>query len=253
MAGGKFELFGTLRRKGRDLERGSGARGRDRMLIHFTVPSITWDLSLPGIRAALKPFAELLQMDARFKLLSGRDLGGKALPAASAATIDRRRYRKAQAARGGQVAERYKDPEVRARGRRNYDRRFTAALSGSFPPDGRYGGGAWLGVESGLLALTIVVAPLEQGWGLFVANARGVLDRGGDSALGRVFRRVGAWSRDAMAQPEIQAGLRAVQDAVKQVRSARFASLVRSIRSDVSGIAQQTEAIGQAQATEYMP
>lgn len=246
MAAGDIDIYADLRRKPKSGPMARGG-GRPRMMVEFRCPDIRWDVSDRNVKTQLGVFAKLLQTTARVRLLSGRDFAGRPLPTAAAATVERRRYRMAQAARGGQAHERYIDQRFRGATVRNFNRRFNAARLGHFSPKG----GSMFGRESDMLAWSITVAPVASGsWGLFVANARGLIGSDGDSAIGRFVRRVGAWSQEAMRHPTIQEGLRNLQRGLRIARGQRLGGVLRALRSSAAELAEQAETLGDVDAAQ---
>src|SRR3990167_6326401 len=119
-------------------------------------------------------------------LLQGAAPDGSPNPQISPATAERRLYRLAQAARGGQIHPKYRDAKMRAQSRRAWNSRFkaTGILGGKSDPTDNPAPGTF-GIESGLLVRSIAAEPIGDGssWRIFFANIRGIADRSGRSAV----------------------------------------------------------------------
>ena len=221
----------------------NGKRYLSRATVQFTVPEIYFDLNS---RKAARGFAEMLAARAKFLLQNGQTLSGAPMPNAAPATIERRRYREQQAARGGFAHPRYRDDRFRARAIRRYRERFVAPRLGQFTPRA----GNLFGTESGMLAASPAVKAETHGrFVMFFATSRAVTDRKGtSSAVQRVFSRVGIWSEAAMREPGIQDGLRQLMRSLVVHRFGRIANELIRIAQNVNTTLDKVEDIADAEA-----
>jgi hypothetical protein len=186
-----------------------GRKGSARVVFEFSAPDLVWNADEKLIAAEV---ATAIGETIRDNMLAGNQGDGSPLPAASSKTLERRQYRLEQAARGGAPSMRYANRQAlkkRQAAHRNWDRRFKAARLGAFTP---MPGETRFGLESGMLARSIVAAPTAGGaWQVYFAQARAKLDRTGSSAALRVFKRMRPWSEAMFRQPRLQEALRRCQ------------------------------------------
>jgi hypothetical protein len=213
-----IDLFGGLRID-RRFSRRTGAQTGARVTFEFTAPDIVFNADEKLIAAEV---ATAIGDTIRENMLAGLQGDGTPLPASPASTMERRAYRLAQSARGGAPAMRYANRQAlkkRQAAHRNWDRRFKAAKLGAFVP---IPGETRFGLESGMLAKSIVAAPTARGtWEVYFAQARAKLDKTGSSAVLRVFKgeRVKLWSPAMFRQDRIQEALRRCQAGLMGKRS----------------------------------
>lgn len=185
---------------------------REKIVLDIKAPSFKIDADE---RALAKLAADAIAQTITSNMLAGKAPDGSPLPSASAATIERRAYRKAQDARGGKPADRYKKGTHR-NARKNHRKRFRAPRLGQFHPgDGVIGK---VGVESTMLARSVVAIVTSSGFRVFFANPRAIVDASGNSPAARVFKRIGIWSQKAQMQPAIQGALQGVAKALASGR-----------------------------------
>lgn len=227
-----IDLFGGLQ-----VEKKTSRSGQTtaRVTVEFTAPTLVWHADENAIAAQV---AGAIAAQIRDNLLAGRAPDGSALPAPAAGTLDRREFRLAQEQRGGEVAARIDDPSARARGRRSWRRRFKAARLGMQHPQA---GARSFGVESGLLARSVAAVAKDGVWQVFFAAIRAKLDRSGQNAVLRVFKRIGIWNAQAMQQPKIQEALRAVQKKLLSSRAAEALALATEAVENVLAISEELD------------
>jgi len=239
-----IDLFAALSVKETRSWKSGRRKAADRVVIDVKAPELVFNVDEQKIASQIVGAMETLIRD---QMMRGLAPSGEPLPAASQATMERRAYREAQGARGGQPSERYKDPDFRSRAVRNYRRRFKAPGAGFFAPGQMVPRGKF-GIESGMLAMTAKAVPEGKGkgqgesrWRLFFAAARGNIDGKGGSAVMRVFNRIGldlsAWART----PQIQAVLRNIQKNIFQHRLGRLLSEVTQAAESVTSLAEGEE------------
>ncbi len=129
-------------------------------------------------------------------LRSGRRPDGRLLPPPASATLERRAYRVAQSARGGEASPRIKDPVIRARVKQRWNERFPIGGVGAFSKTA--------GVESGRLAASVQAVKGAQHWGISVAQDRVGGDRDG-SPLARVLHGGPVFSADILRGRHVRA------------------------------------------------
>jgi hypothetical protein len=232
----EIKLFAGLKR---DVLRSKAGKTRySRMVVEFKAPDLTFDAREATLA---RDVATAIAEHIRDSMLAGTSPGGTPLPQASAATLERRAHRVAQASRGGGAAPQFKQPAFRASARKNYVRRMRAARLGMFEPDRS---AQRFGVESGMLAKSAAAAPSRDGrggWRVFFAVARAKLDRSGQSAAGRVFARVPVWSAAAMRSPRVQSELRDLRRLLFATRAARLWREAQRAVANVQALAAELE------------
>ncbi len=236
-----IEVFGALREH--TTRHASGRRAaKDRMTIAFDAPDLVFVSSESRI-AQLG--AQAIQRQIQENLRKGLQPSGQPLPAAAPATLERRRYRAQQAARGGALSPHTTDPQVRGRGLRNWRRRFVAPRLGAFTPKPS----AMFGTESGMLAESVKALPEPpSGFKVFFAGPRGNLDRSGLSAVGRVFRRIAPWTRAAMRQGHVQEAMRRMLTNIFVGRARRMMETLAEFGRNVATLVSQDEDTRQGDA-----
>lgn len=159
---------------------------------------------------------------------------GRIGPPPAPSTLWRRRYRREQAGRSGELTSRIKNPRDRRQGAKNFKVRFRTVKGASYSPlsppvENRRG------IESGLLVGQLAAAFEAGVWRIYTANNRGIKDRSGKAALDRVFGGTltaalrgiiaSASGQDLMKAVEqaivIQNGRRAVRALMKLIRQAQ--------------------------------
>ena len=124
---------------------------------------------------------------------------------------------------------------------RNFDRRFRALKIGMYNPTTHSNGHA-VGVESGMLADSIVVEPnvARGGWAVYVTDRRSFIDRSGNSPAKRVFERSG-FLRNLTANAVLRKALVATADAILMHRAAKVLRELGRTVKHAADVAQQVE------------
>jgi hypothetical protein len=235
MAQRQIDIFAGLRR----VKAGS----REKMVIEFRAPELMVDIGDPE---AMKGVAEACAQVMRENMLAGLTPSGAPLPPAKASTIERRRYRELQGDREGDVAPRFSRSSKASRkfyrnAKRSFFKRYKTKI-GLFTPSGPGVIRGRFGVESGLLAKSLVGVPSGEGrYKVVAANARSIVDaKSGKSAMGRVFGQGGiaAWSKHAMRDPRIQNALKEAQAAMFKRQRRDFARALVQTAQSVSSLAE---------------
>ena len=185
-----------------------------------------------------------IQQVIRANMQSGRAPDGAALPGAAPATIKRREYQVAQAARGGTVRE-VKGTSLKAKVSRGFKRRFrSSARLGVFTPKA----GTAFGFASGMLASSAAVVHTGKGvYEVFFAASRGRFadKKSGKTAVQRVFERIGLWTQRAMDQPSMRKVMAEIVKArIANAQAALGKSLMDMIRQ-TQELAAEVEAAGE--------
>jgi hypothetical protein len=227
-----IDLFGGL-----NIEKKTSKSGKEtaRVTVEFTAPTLFWHADENAIAADV---AGAIAAQIRDNLLAGRAPDGSPLPEPAAATLERREFRLAQEQRGGEVAARIDDPSARARGRRSWRQRFKAARLGMQHPRS---GARFFGVESTLLARSVAAVAKDGVWQVFFAAIRAKLDRSGQNAVLRVFKRIGIWNAQAMSQPKVQEALRAVSKKLLSARAAEALALAAEAVENVMALGEELD------------
>ena len=230
-----FDLFASLRKVG-------GKRTtRGKFTLEIRAPQLVLQVDE---RAIAQTAAQAITEVIKTNLLGGKTPDGEPLPAVAAATRERRRHRANQAARGGAPHPKYA-PKAFPRAQANHTKRFKAPKLGEFDPS-THGQRGLVGLESGLLASSVVAAPDPPGWRVFFANPRALVDKAGTSPVERVFRRLGkVWSQAGMRNPKIQAAMRQVAKAIVDHRQRKLFNELLKFGRSVSGLAEQVGQLGQ--------
>jgi hypothetical protein len=211
--------------------------------IEFTAPQLMVRIDDPE---AMKGVAEACALVMRENMLAGLTPSGTPLPPAKASTIRRRKYRELQGKREGDVSPRYSRSSKSSRkfyrnAKRSYFKRYKTRL-GIFDPSGPGIIRGKFGVESGLLAQSLVGLPSGNGkYRVVAANARSIVDsKSGESAMTRVFGRGGikTWSKHAMRDPRIQEALREAQSAMFKRQRRDFARALVQTAQSVGSLAE---------------
>lgn len=228
-----IDLFGGLK-----VDKRTNSAGRTvgaRMVVDFTAPEFFFHADDKAIATEV---AEAIAETIGGNLVQGKAPDGTPLPMASEATLERRRYRIDQDIRGGQLNERITDRRARVRGVRGWARRFRAAKLGDQHP---VAGATLFGSESGLLARSVVAVVEGAGFRVFFAALRAKLDRTGENAVLRVFRRIDIWNRQAMTQPRVQEALRNVQKNLWAKSAAAALAQARTAASNLMAFSEDLE------------
>lgn len=159
--------------------------------IEWSVPKLEISLETGPLAEEL---AKAVAATVSSNLLAGKRPDGKPLPPVAAGTAERRRYRAAQAARGGEASARVTDPAKRARVKANWQRRMGGA--------GAPRNVGQTGLETGKLARSIQASRGADGWVISVAG-----ERGARGAAARVFAKLGGLGAGVMLQPRVQTAL----------------------------------------------
>lgn len=228
-----IDIFGALRVRRRQAG-GPGAR----VTAEFTAPALVWHADENAIMGGV---AEAIAESIREMLLQGRAPDGTPLPTPDQDTLERRRYRLAQAGRGGHAADHITDPKARRRALLGWMRRFKAAKMGLQTPQP---GARSFGVESELLARSVVAVPRVGYFDVFFAAIRAKLDRSGSNAVLRVFKRIGIWNAAAARQPRVQAALRQAQRDLFSRRVWEALAKAHATATRLMALAEQAEADG---------
>lgn len=228
----EINLFGALVKRGE--ERVGSKRFRGKAVIKVVSPELTFLADEEGLA---EDVAKALTAVFRINMLSGKTPGGEPLPAVAPATAQRRAQRREQAARNGAPHPRWRDPQKIAQVNKNWKKRFSAAKLGNFLPNPT--GTSWFGVESGMLAFSALARPANPGWEIYFAGPRATLGkRGGDSAVMRVFGRIGAFSPNVLNQP-------IVQKALVSFAKTLFADRVKRAMLEAKKAVENVNALGQ--------
>lgn len=175
-------------------------------------------------------------------MLSGKTPSGGPLPSVSQATIDRRRYREEFEERGRHAAARLKNSKKRLLAYRRHKRRFEGVKKYGFKADPRDYPRPWWGVESGLLAKSLVAGKNPSGGvSLYAVDRRGKPDRTGASGMSRVFTRVAPWSADATKQPRVQTVLKQAAAAIIQNRVAKGISVLLNVLKNAERVREDLD------------
>lgn len=175
-----IDLFAGLRSKEVKLSKLRGGGQGFKSFVEIIAPAFHVNVDEREIAGA---FAKGLTT-----ILQNALLTGTAGRTPEAATLDRRRYREKQSARGGQIDPRIKDKTDRARGIKSWKQRFRSVRGTKADPANPPARGVW-GVDSGLLVRSLRAFNEGGGstWRIFAADNRGLKDRSAMSALDRVF------------------------------------------------------------------
>lgn len=232
-----IDIFGVLRKKAGKarITQAHGGEIKARMTVVFSVPDLKIDVTESKIAATV---ARAVETQMRTNMLNGLSPSGLPMPAISAGTVERRRYREWQGARGGQT-DHFKKQKKNDRAAVNFKRRFDAKVLGRFVPGVGVTRGLF-GVESGMLAKSIKAVPEGQTWRVYFAGPRGNIDKWGTSAVNRVFKNVSIWSQTAMNQSIVQQGLK---QALNERLLHQGRRALTEIRQVVGDIGQSLEAI----------
>lgn len=227
-----IDIFGGL-----NIDRKTSNSGKTtaRVTVEFTAPTLFWHADENAIAADV---AGAIAAQIRDNLLAGRAPDGSPLPEPAAGTLERREFRLAQEQRGGDVTPRITDATQRGRGRRSWRQRFKAARLGMQHP---MAGARFFGVESGLLARSVAAVAKDGVWQVFFAAIRAKLDRTGQNAVLRVFKRVSIWNAQAMSQPKVQEALRAVSKKLLSSRAGEALALAREAIANVMELSEELE------------
>jgi hypothetical protein len=227
-----IDLFGGLQVERKETSSG-GTRAR--VTVEFTAPTLVWHADEKAIAGEV---ARAIEETIRANLLAGRAPDGSPLPAADSDTLDRRQYRVEQAARGGEAAARITDSRARSSAKRNWTKRFKAPKLGHAQP---IPGAHLFGVESSLLARSVVAVAEGGVWRVFFTAIRARLDRTGQNAVLRVFKRVSIWNAAAMSQPRVQQALRNVQKNLLAASAAKALAAAAETLRNLSSLQEELE------------
>jgi hypothetical protein len=252
-----IELFGQLATK-RVTWRHRGATltsaSANKAFVEITTPSVQLQLDEEVLAGKV---AAWVQATIRDHLLAGKAPDGTPLPAASPATVARRRYRDVQFGGARQtkirkLSEKHGGGTSVRESWRKHDKgsmaaqavtglrlRYQAARLGTFDP--RTFSNDLFGLESGMLARSVFCKSKAPGWAVYFADNRTRIDSKGGSAVARVFSRVGLWSAEAMRQPEIQALMQTLITDVAYHRGAHALQELATVLRELKALEAQAE------------
>jgi len=201
-----------------------------RCVVEWSAPTLAFTADATVIAGELAQ----AYCDAIRELLAG-------MPAAPAATLQRRRYRVEQAGRGGEPAGwssvgGHLDADERREAKRRYFERFRAPKMGLVEPRP---GETRQGTESGMLAQSLVSEMFAPGqFRVYFAGPRARLDRTGENAVLRVFKKFPSLLKDAAKSATF---MRALDRAREQLFGKGTLALLRSAVSTAGAVQDLAE------------
>jgi len=244
-------------------------RGKNaKVVVEFRAPELKFT---PDERVVAKRLADGLTQTFRRYLSEGKWLDGHPMPAAPQSTIDRRRLRMEQIARGGQ-AKRVSGkvgsgfsptsvPLVASRAvvrahemRNNIARRYQTKRMGRTDPSAATSGLGVAGLESGTTARSIAVQMVGKGARIFVADIRGKLDKTGSSAWMRVLRKMGGLKRltNVFDDPLVATSMRLAWRELFTLNGRRLGGELAKTAQLLKGIAKDAEKLAEDDP-DYQP
>jgi hypothetical protein len=220
---------------------GKDGKTQTKMAIRVTGDDLLFN---PDDKPMAQAFAQAVVDQIQGNLRKGEAPDGRPLPALSRQSQKRRDYEVAQGQRGGEISERFTDNKVRATGRKNYQRDYSAAKLGTFTPRP----GRLRGYLSGMLAESFFARPDKSGKGVtvYVAAKRGRPRPGKDrpsedkSALESVFGDIPLMSQPLANSAPVK---RAMQEAAKAMLGKSAAELKASALDLLKGASEALENI----------
>lgn len=215
-------------------ELGQHKSGAAKWGLTIKAPELTFNTDEKSIALLV---GQAIQTTLRENLSTGKQPDGSPMPQASAETIKRREYRRAQMARGASQLEltrkqlgefiastgqreqrgllRAGTSDKARSDRREIRRRFKSAGMKGSGPQGVFmpHDPSTFGLESGLMAASVRIRYTPpRTVDVFFSDKRGsfAAKRDGKTAVQRVFERVPIWSQRAMQQPRMQEALKQV-------------------------------------------